>query len=52
MEEIIRQYLKDHLSINIKEEYFGFNGISRVIELLLDNEAISSDSYTLKRDEG
>ena len=52
MEETIRQYLKEHLSLCIKEETRGFNGRYLVVELLLDSEVISSDSYTLKQDEG
>jgi len=52
MEEIIRQYLKDHLCINVKEESYGFNGRCMTFELMLDDEVISSDSFDIKRDEG
>jgi len=51
MDEIIRQYLNEHLSINIKEEYFGFNGVCLTFELKIDEEVISSDSYTIKQDD-
>lgn len=52
MEDTIKKYLKDHLSINIKEENYGFNGRCITFELQIDDEVISSDSYTLKNDEG
>ena len=42
MEEIIKQYLKEHLSLNIKEEAFGFNGKCIILELKIDDEIISS----------
>jgi hypothetical protein len=51
MDEIIRQYLKDNLSIELDEEGYGFNGRHVVIRLLVDNEIISECSYTIKRDE-
>ena len=52
MEELIKQYLKDHLYVNIKEESYGFNGKCVTIELKIDEDVISSDSYTLNQDEG
>jgi hypothetical protein len=50
--EDIRQNIISHLSINIKEKDCGFNGRCITIELKYDNEVISSDSYTIKEDEG
>ena len=52
MENLIKKYLKDNLSINIKEESYGYNGQCVTIELELDNEVISRASYTTKQDEG
>lgn len=52
MDEQIKQYLIDDLSINIKEESYGFNGRYMTFELKLGNEVISSDSITIKEDEG
>jgi hypothetical protein len=48
----IKEYLEDYLSINIKEESYGFNGRHIIVELKLDEKVISSDSYTIKQDEG
>lgn len=48
----VKKYLKEHLSINVKEELYGFNGRCITIELKIDNEVISDSSYTLKEDEG
>jgi hypothetical protein len=50
MEEV-RKYLKDNLSISIEERWFGFNGKRIVIELKLEGEVISDDSYTTKPDD-
>jgi len=52
MEDLIKQYLKDNLSININEESYGFNGKCITIELKIDNEVISSASHTIYQDEG
>lgn len=52
MNDLIKQYLKEHLTIKIKEERYGFNGECIVFELLVDGEVISSDSIDIKRDEG
>jgi hypothetical protein len=51
MDEAIREYLKEHLTINIREDSFGFNGRCLVFELKLDDEVISSDSTSVKRDD-
>jgi hypothetical protein len=51
MEELIRKYIKEHLWINLKEESYGYNGRCITIELKLDDDVISSDSYTLSHDE-
>jgi hypothetical protein len=51
MDEIISRYLNEHLAIRIKEETRGFNGRCVVVELLLDSQVISSDSYTIKQDD-
>jgi hypothetical protein len=48
----IREYIWDYLSINIKEEGYGFNGRHIVIELQLDGTVISSASHIVKQDEG
>ena len=47
----LKKYLKDHLSLNIKEEYYGFSGKYLTFELKIDNDVISTDSYTIKRDD-
>ena len=47
----LKKYLVDNLSINITEEGFGFNGRCATIELKLDRDTISSDSYTIKQDD-
>lgn len=52
MDDLIKRYLKEHLTINIKEERYGFNGECIIFELLIDGEAISSDSIDIRRDEG
>lgn len=52
MEELIKQYLKEHLSINVCEKSYGFNGRCMTFELKLDDEIISSDSFDISRDEG
>jgi hypothetical protein len=52
MEEIIKKYLKEHLSIELDEEGYGFNGLYVVVKLLIDDEIISECSYALKQDEG
>lgn len=52
MEELIKQYLKEHLTINVSEKSYGFNGMCMMFELKLDNEIISSDSFDINRDEG
>ena len=52
MDETIKQYLKEHLNIEIKEESYGFNGTCLTFRLMLDKEVISSDYITLHNDEG
>lgn len=51
-EEEIKNYLTDHLLINIKEESYGFNGKLMTFELKIDDEVISSDSIILEQDKG
>jgi hypothetical protein len=51
MNEEIKKYLKDNLKINIKNDYTDYdfdtpkNNIT--IELMLENEIISSDKFTV-----
>lgn len=52
MNDLIKQYLKEYLTINIKEEKYGFNGEIITFELAIDGEVISSDSVNIKMDEG
>lgn len=47
MEELFRDYLKSHLSINLKEKH-DYSGTKLIVELKLDAEVISSDYYTLE----
>lgn len=51
-EQELRKYLKEHLSIQLQEKTYGFNGTELRINLLLDDEVISFDSFTLSCDEG
>lgn len=52
MEELIKQYLKEHLSINVSEKPYGFNGRCMTFQLKLDDDVISSDSFDISQDEG
>jgi len=52
MEELIKAYLKEHLKIEVNEEYYGYKGKYLTVNLKIDNETISSDSYTLSTDNG
>lgn len=49
---MIKEYIKENLKLEIKEEHYGFNGSYLDIRLLLDGEVISSDTIDIKRDEG
>ncbi len=51
-EQELRQYLKEHLYIEVQEIDYGFNGKELVINLLLDDEVISYGTFTLSHDEG
>lgn len=52
MDEIIKEYLKNHLSISVKIKDYGFNGKCVSIELMIDEDVISEDSFDIYKDEG
>jgi hypothetical protein len=46
-EELIKKYIKEHLSICIDIERLSFNGNYLTVKLLLDTEEISVDRIKL-----
>jgi len=48
----IKEYLKEHLFLNIREESYGFNGQCITIQIEIDNEVIAEGSYITQSDEG
>ncbi len=48
----IKEYLKEHLQLDITEEDFGFNGRHHVITLTLEGEVISEELITITSDTG
>jgi hypothetical protein len=49
---IIREYIKENLTLEIHEKMHGFNGEHVDIRLVLEGETISADIIETKRDEG
>jgi hypothetical protein len=49
MDELIKEYLKNHLSISLDTEY-DYLGKHIIVQLKLDDEVISSDFYILENE--
>jgi hypothetical protein len=48
----IKEYLKEHLKLEIDEKSFGFNGSHLVVKLTLEDETISEEYIDIKNDDG
>lgn len=51
-EQEIKEYLKENLRLEVREESFGFNGRTLTYNLILEDEIISQDNIDIKSDEG
>jgi len=48
----IKDYLKEYLKLEIREESFGFNGSHLTVKLILEDETISEEYIDIKNDDG
>tara|TARA_Y100000310_G_C20704363_1_gene833751 strand:+ start:39662 stop:39835 length:174 start_codon:yes stop_codon:yes gene_type:complete len=48
----IHNYIKDNLTLDVSEESSGFNGRQLEFTLKIKDDVLSTELYTLKRDEG
>lgn len=51
-EQEVKQYILNNLSLDIREQMYGFNGVHIVVKLILDGTVISEEYVDIKRDEG
>ena len=48
----VKKWLKEHLTLEVREEGYGFNGRHTVIRLKIDEDVISEEYIDISRDEG